>query len=60
MKPGRKPNGEASNLKLFNMKAPPEFYQAIDDWRRAQPSIISRSEAVRVLVYRSIETEKQA
>lgn len=34
------------------------FIDAVDDWRRKQPSIVSRSEAIRTLTLRSIEAEK--
>ncbi len=36
----------------------PGFVQAVDDWRRKQPAIVSRSEAIRTLTLRSIAAEK--
>ncbi|MGA1851301.1 hypothetical protein VH570_10765 [Sphingobium sp. HT1-2] len=34
----------------FQMRASPEWLQKIDDWRRQQPDIPSRAEAIRRLV----------
>jgi len=34
----------------FSMRAPEDFLNNIDDWRREQPDLPSRSEAVRRLV----------
>jgi hypothetical protein len=34
----------------FNMKASPEFLARLDEWRREQPDLPNRSEAIRRLV----------
>jgi hypothetical protein len=34
----------------FNMKASPEFLARLDQWRRKQPDLPNRSEAIRRLV----------
>ena len=39
-----------------NMKMSPEFVTLIDDWRRVQPKLPSRNEAVRALILRGLET----
>ncbi|MFK8034852.1 MAG: hypothetical protein AB8B94_11965 [Hyphomicrobiales bacterium] len=36
--------------KTFQMRVSEEFLKKIDDWRRQQPEIPSRSEAIRILV----------
>jgi hypothetical protein len=33
----------------FNMRVAPSFIRAIDDWRRKQPDIPTRAEAIRRL-----------
>ncbi len=59
MLPGHKSeNNERPIVKMFNMKAAPSFYKMIDDWRRAQPELLSRSEAVRVLIQKGINSDK--
>jgi len=40
-----------------NMRAPASTVDAIDDWRAVQRPILSRSEAIRVLVLKGLETE---
>ena len=40
-----------------NMKMSAEFVTRIDDWRRVQPKLPSRNEAIRVLVSKALETE---
>jgi Arc/MetJ-type ribon-helix-helix transcriptional regulator len=34
------------------------FVEMIDEWRRRQPEIVSRSEAVRALVLKAIQNER--
>jgi metal-responsive CopG/Arc/MetJ family transcriptional regulator len=34
----------------FNLRIPPEFLKAVDDWRRHQEDLPGRSEAIRRLV----------
>jgi hypothetical protein len=41
---------------LLTMRSDKAFLAIIDDWRRGQPRIPSRSEAVRVLVGRGLES----
>ena len=36
--------------KLFQMRASAEWLRRVDDWRRTQPDIPSRAEAIRRLV----------
>lgn len=36
--------------KRFEMVAPPEWIALVDDWRRVQPELPSRAEAIRRLV----------
>lgn len=36
--------------KTFQMRVSDDFLKKIDDWRRQQPEIPSRSEAIRMLV----------
>lgn len=38
------------NDKQFQMRVSEEFLRRLDDWRRAQPDIPSRAEAIRLLV----------
>ena len=38
------------NDKVFQMRASEEWLRKIDDWRRQQPDIPSRAEAIRRLV----------
>jgi hypothetical protein len=42
----------------FELRTSTEFLQAIDDWRRQQPEIPSRADAIRRLVELGIEAEK--
>ena len=39
----------------FQMRASPEWLAMIDDWRRKQPDIPSRAEAIRQLVQKGLE-----
>lgn len=34
----------------LNMRVPPDFYRTVDEWRRKQPDLPNRSEAIRRLV----------
>jgi hypothetical protein len=38
------------NDKVFQMRATEEFLRQIDDWRRQQPQLPSRAEAIRRLI----------
>src|SRR5690242_12741529 len=46
-----------SGMKIarMNLRVPPEWVTRIEDWRREQPVIPSRSEAVRILVDRALD-----
>jgi metal-responsive CopG/Arc/MetJ family transcriptional regulator len=39
--------------------APPSWLARIDEWRRKQPSIPNRSEAIRILVDRALAAERE-
>jgi hypothetical protein len=39
----------------FQMRVSPEWLAVIDEWRRAQPDIPSRAEAIRRLVEKGID-----
>jgi hypothetical protein len=41
----------------FAMWATPAFLQAVDDWRRKQPDLPSRAEAVRRLVEQALKAK---
>jgi hypothetical protein len=47
---GRQVSKEREALKRFEMLAPPEWFARVDDWRRQQPDIPSRADAIRRLV----------
>jgi hypothetical protein len=38
----------------FQMRVSPSFLRLIDEWRRRQPDLPSRAEAIRRLVQRSV------
>ena len=38
----------------FEMRFPPELVEQIDEWRRAQPTIPSRAEAIRRLIEQAL------
>ncbi|MEP0519947.1 MAG: hypothetical protein ABJO09_01245 [Hyphomicrobiales bacterium] len=42
--------------KTFQMRVSDDFLKKIDDWRRQQPEIPSRSEAIRMLVDKALKT----
>ena len=39
-----------ANDRVFQMRTSEEFLRAVDDWRRQQPDLPSRAEAIRRLV----------
>lgn len=39
----------------FQMRVSPDWLETIDDWRRQQPDIPSRAEAIRRLVDKGLE-----
>ena len=41
----------------IELRASGEFMQAIDEWRRRQPDLPSRSSAIRQLVEKALESE---
>ena len=43
------------NDERFEMRAPSAWLQRIDDWRRQQPDIPSRAEAIRRLVDQALK-----
>lgn len=42
----------------FQMRVTPEFDAAVDEWRRKQPDIPSRSEAIRRLVDQALKGKR--
>jgi hypothetical protein len=55
---GSKMRPKLSNDKIFQMRTSEAFMMLLDDWRRTQPTIPSRSEAVRILVEKAIRGDK--
>jgi hypothetical protein len=47
------------NDKIFQMRASEEFLRQIDDWRRVQPEILSRAEAIRRLIELGLKAEQK-
>jgi hypothetical protein len=43
----------------FQMRVSPSFLRLIDDWRRRQPDLPSRAEAIRRLVERGINAPEK-
>jgi hypothetical protein len=43
----------------FEMRAPKNWLAAIDDWRRKQPTIPSRSKAIRYLVELGLKSAEE-
>jgi hypothetical protein len=41
---------EEEQSERFQMRVAPSFFRAIDEWRRKQPDLPSRAEAIRRLV----------
>ena len=52
--------GSPPNDKIFQMRTSEAFLTLLDNWRRSQPEIPSRAEAVRILVERAIHQDKGA
>lgn len=46
-----------AELKRFEMLAPPEWLEMVDDWRRRQKDLPSRAEAIRRLVDLALDYE---
>ncbi len=46
-----------SPIKRFEMQGSIDFFQSIDNWRASQWPIMSRAEAIRVLVLKAIEDQ---
>jgi hypothetical protein len=44
----------------LEMRVDPAFLQAVDDWRRRQPDIPPRAEAVRRLVEKALDSHDMA
>jgi hypothetical protein len=45
------------NDKTFQMRASEDWLRKLDDWRRKQPDIPARAEAIRRLVEKGIERD---
>ena len=46
--------------RTFQMRVDEDFLKSIDDWRRKQPDLPSRSEAIRRLVAMALEASGDA
>ncbi|WP_156441536.1 MULTISPECIES: hypothetical protein [Sphingomonadales] len=46
------------HIRTFQMRVDDEFLRQLDDWRRLQPEIPSRSEAIRRLVQEAMAETK--
>jgi hypothetical protein len=57
-KAGRPP-GHAPPFRPFQMKVPDSFLETVDDWRRKQPDLPSRAEAIRRLVAIAVAGERK-
>jgi len=44
----------------FQMRVSPSFLRLIDDWRRKQPDLPSRAEAIRRLVERGVNAPEKS
>ena len=44
----------------FQMRVSPTFLRLVDDWRRKQPDLPSRAEAIRRLVERGIKAPEKS
>ena len=45
--------------RLFQMRVDDAFLEAVDDWRREQKDLPSRSEAIRRLVAMALKSDKK-
>ena len=52
-------NMQALNARQFQMRVSDEFIAKIDGWRRTQPDIPGRTEAIRRLVEIGLEADKK-
>jgi hypothetical protein len=43
----------------FEMRAPPDLLKRIDEWRREQPDIPNRSEAIRRLIEAGLTSQRR-
>jgi hypothetical protein len=51
---------QALNVRQFQMRVSDEFIAKIDEWRRLQPDIPGRTEAIRRLVEIGLEADRKA
>ena len=49
-----------ANDQTFQMRASAEFLKSVDDWRRKQPDLPSRAEAIRRLVESALKAERKS
>jgi metal-responsive CopG/Arc/MetJ family transcriptional regulator len=49
---------QGQRFERFEMKVPPGFLEKLDQWRRKQPDLPNRSEAIRRLVEAGIKSRK--
>jgi hypothetical protein len=59
---GIRPRGRPSKRpqdRLFQMRVSEHFLGMVDDWRRSQPDLPSRAEAIRRLVELAIKIKKK-
>jgi len=50
-------NMSSDPMKRFEMLAPPAWIARVDEWRRQQPDLPSRAEAIRRLVEKGLDRE---
>ena len=50
---------DSQMTRTFQMRVEDDFLKAIDDWRRGQEDLPSRSEAIRRLVAIALESERK-
>ena len=48
---------EEEQTERFQMRVSPSFLRLIDDWRRKQPDLPSRAEAIRRLVEQAVKPD---
>lgn len=52
------PKLDTEDSERLQLVAPPSWIARIDDWRRRQPKIANRSEAIRLLVEKALDADR--